>query len=131
IRESGSYLLDTNIVVAFLNGSLDLAPRRRDGALLFVNANVIGELLFGFEKSTRREKNLEALSQLMTYCVALPCTATTAPHYARVRHRLTLRGKPIPENDIWIAASAFEHDLELVTRDSHFEQVDDLRRAAW
>jgi tRNA(fMet)-specific endonuclease VapC len=128
---SGSYLLDTNIVVAVLNGSLDLAPRREAGALLFVNTNVVGELHFGFEKSTRRDKNLEALSRLLTYCNPLPCTADTAPHYARVRRRLELRGKPIPENDVWIAATAFEHSLVLVTRDAHFEFIDDLPRVVW
>jgi tRNA(fMet)-specific endonuclease VapC len=128
---SGSYLLDTNIVVAVLNGALDLAPRREAGALLYVYATVVGELLFGFEKSTRREKNLEALDRLLTYCVALPCTAATAPHYARVRRRLELGGKPIPQNDLWIAASAFEHELVLVTHDTHFESIDGLRQVAW
>jgi tRNA(fMet)-specific endonuclease VapC len=128
---SGKYLLDTNVAVAVLNGALDLAVRRGQGDDLYLSANVVGELFFGFEKSTRRERNLEALYRLLAYCPALPCTDATGPHYARVRHRLKLRGKPIPENDIWIAATAFEHDLVLVTRDSHFEFVDDLRRVEW
>jgi len=41
------------------------------------------------------------------------------------------KGNPVPENDIWIAALAMEHDLSLVTRDEHFKKIDDLKRTAW
>jgi len=44
---------------------------------------------------------------------------------------LRKKGRPIPENDIWIAAIAFQHDLTLVSRDEHFEEVEDLKLEKW
>jgi tRNA(fMet)-specific endonuclease VapC len=128
---SGKYLLDANSAIDVLNGKLDLDARQGDGDEIYLSANVVGELYFGAEKSGRPEANRAAIQSLSARFPVLPCTEDTAGHYARVRNRLRLRGKPIPENDLWIAATAFEHDLELVTRDGHFEQIEDLRRVAW
>jgi tRNA(fMet)-specific endonuclease VapC len=55
----------------------------------------------------------------------------TALEYGYVKTGLKKRGKPIPENDVWIAACAFQHDLILVTRDGHFEYVEGLRFESW
>jgi tRNA(fMet)-specific endonuclease VapC len=51
--------------------------------------------------------------------------------YARVRVALKRKGRPIPENDIWIAAQALQHDLVLVTSDAHFKEIDDLKVEQW
>ena len=55
----------------------------------------------------------------------------TARRYGQVQHALRLKGKPIPQNDAWIAAIALQFDLPLVTRDRHFEHVDGLKIVAW
>jgi tRNA(fMet)-specific endonuclease VapC len=55
----------------------------------------------------------------------------TAETYSRVRDELRRKGRPIPENDIWIAALARQHDQAVVSRDGHFDDVPDLRRVAW
>ncbi len=128
---SGRYLLDANVAIDALNGRLDLSTRQDEGDDIYLSVQAVGELYFGVEKSDRPEANFAAIQVLSARFPVLPCTEETARHYARLRSRLRLRGKPIPENDIWIAATAFEHDLELVTRDSHFEQVEHLRRTAW
>ena len=52
-----------------------------------------------------------------------------AEHYARLFVQLKRAGTPIPDNDLWIAAVAIEHDLALVTRDRHFDKLPQLRRA--
>jgi tRNA(fMet)-specific endonuclease VapC len=54
-----------------------------------------------------------------------------AREYGRLRQRLRTKGRPLPENDIWIAATAKHHELVLVTRDRHFGDVDDLLVEAW
>jgi tRNA(fMet)-specific endonuclease VapC len=54
-----------------------------------------------------------------------------AREYGRVKWRLKAKGQPIPENDLWIAAAALCHGLTLVTRDTHFEEVEGLRTAGW
>jgi tRNA(fMet)-specific endonuclease VapC len=61
----------------------------------------------------------------------LACDAETAQHYGRIRNVLLAKGRPIPENDIWIAASARQHGLTLVTRDGHFGSVEDLIVERW
>jgi len=61
----------------------------------------------------------------------LICDIETATHYARIKNDLRLKGKPIPENDIWIAALALQHGLILATRDAHFGEVDGLTVVRW
>jgi tRNA(fMet)-specific endonuclease VapC len=54
----------------------------------------------------------------------------TAEHYADICARPRRKGRPIPTNDMWIAASAREHGLVLFTRDAHFHGVDGLLTAS-
>jgi tRNA(fMet)-specific endonuclease VapC len=56
----------------------------------------------------------------------MPCDAATAREYGRIKEILRAKGKPIPENDIWIAAMAVQHGLTLATRDQHFGEVPNL-----
>ena len=58
----------------------------------------------------------------------LPCDFDTARLYGRIKAELRRKGKPIPENDIWIAAAAIQYGLTLVTRDRHFDFIDGLSR---
>ena len=57
--------------------------------------------------------------------------ATTAEFYARTAVTLEKKGRPIPENDIWIAAMALELDMPLAARDAHYQQVDGLVLLGW
>ena len=61
----------------------------------------------------------------------LPVDAGVARRYGEVRDGLRRIGRPIPENDIWIVATALGYGLVLVTRDSHFEHVEGLRVDKW
>ena len=51
--------------------------------------------------------------------------------YRRIKAELRVKGKMIPDNDIWIAATAFQYDLILATRDGHFQHINGLRIEAW
>ena len=51
--------------------------------------------------------------------------------HGSVRHAMKSKGRPIPKNDLWIAAVALEHHLTLVSRDAHFRDVDGLRLEVW
>jgi len=55
----------------------------------------------------------------------------TANHYALIKSALLKKGKPIPENDIWIAAVAVQYELTLITRDNHFKEVEGLTMESW
>lgn len=86
---------------------------------------------YGARKSSQTEKKLEQLEKLASQAVILPCDAETSYWYGIVKDSLRKTGRPIPENDIWIAAIALQHDLTLATRDNHFQTVENLKMEMW
>jgi tRNA(fMet)-specific endonuclease VapC len=127
----GRHLLDTNVAIAILEEELDLEQYRGSGVEVFLNTVVAGELFFGAEKSRRVEENVARIRALTLRCPVLPCDLETARYYGAVKQLLQRKGRPIPENDIWIAASARQHGLTLVTQDGHFESLEDLSIKGW
>lgn len=128
---TGRYLLDTNIVIALFADEAAVKARLATAAEVFVAATVLGELCFGARKSGRPAANLARVDQFAVAAAVLPCDAETARHYGEVKDRLRLKGRPIPENDIWIAAVALQHGLTLASRDAHFGDVDGLPVEPW
>jgi len=128
---SGRYLLDTNVAIRVLNQKVDLRSRQGGGMEVFLSLTVIGELLFGAEKSRDSEANRDRIYRLIEVCPLAPHDLETAARYGVVKALLQGKGRPIPENDIWIAACALRHGLTLVTGDGHFEYVDGLQFEAW
>jgi tRNA(fMet)-specific endonuclease VapC len=127
----GRYLLDTNIVIALLNGDAGVLFHLDGASEVFVPAVVIGELFFGAAKSSRATENLDRLDEFVTGRAIINCDLSVAREYGRVKWRLKVKGRPIPENDVWIAAAALHHGLTLVTRDTHFAEVEGLRTVDW
>ncbi len=127
--ERSGFLLDSNVIVAAFEeeaGVLDRL-RRTPTEQIFIPAVALGELYFGAMKSRRVGENLERLEDFAAASNVLPVDETAARFYGEVRNGLRRIGHPIPENDIWIAAIALRHGLALVTRDSHFGHVAELR----
>ena len=88
------------------------------------------EIKAGFYGGTQQHRNEILLRKLLaktTVGVLLP-SRETAEHYARLFVQLKRSGTPVPDNDLWIAALALEHDLLLITRDQHFERIPQLLR---
>ena len=85
----------------------------------------------GANLSQNPSKNLAQIQNFLAAVVVLSPGTTTAEHYGRIRAQLAQVGTPIPENDIWIAALALEHQLPLAARDAHFELVIGLRVLKW
>jgi len=75
--------------------------------------------------------NLERVTRFAEVIVVIPCDEGTADVYARVKQTLRSKGRPIPDNDLWIAATSIQHGLRLINRDAHFEQIDELERETW
>ena len=71
------------------------------------------------------------MSELAGRSAVLACDAETAQHYGQIKNRLRAKGRPLPENDIWIAALALQHGLILVSRDAHFNEIAGLSVVAW
>ena len=83
------------------------------------------------QKSQRVEHNLERIRTITSLCTVLGCDWGTAREYGRLKNEQRKKGRPIPENDFWIAATARQYGLILVTRDGHFDEIDGLSTEVW
>jgi len=123
-------LLDTNAYTALFRGDQAVAERVRRADHVLMSTVVVGELLFGFRNGSRYETNRRDLEEFIesAYVTLLPVTFITSDRFGRISSALRRKGRPIPTNDIWIAAHAMESGAELLSFDRHFEEVDGI---AW
>lgn len=126
----GKILLDTNVIIAFFAGEKTVTQHFAKAEVL-VSSTVLGELYYGAHKSAHTAANLSRINQFAAAVNVLGCDEVTAQHYGQVKDRLRMKGRPIPENDIWIAAVAQQYGLPLATRDEHFREVDGLGLEIW
>jgi tRNA(fMet)-specific endonuclease VapC len=124
-------ILDTNAVSALLAGDSALGDVLSADERHHLPVIVIGEYRFGLLGSKQSGPLRGLLETLIRESVVLPVDEKTAAVYAQVRDELRQKGKPIPENDLWIAALARQHRQPVVTRDSHLDEVSELRRVGW
>lgn len=124
--------LDTNAYAAFKRGEDAVVAVVRRSPALLVSTVVLGELLGGFAAGSREAANREELSRFLESprVKLVACTAATADLYALVYAALRRKGRPVPTNDLWIAASALEHGAALLSLDAHFAEIDGLRCGA-
>ena len=129
---SGRYLLDTNVIIALFAREPTVLDRLAAADAVFVPVVALGELYYGARKSGRVEQNLERIDAFAAAATLLDCNQATAQHYGEIKNDLRTKGRPIPENDIWIGALGMQHDLMVATRDSaHFSRISGLRFEAW
>jgi tRNA(fMet)-specific endonuclease VapC len=97
--------------------------------LVIVPASVLGELRDGFLKGSKASQNEETLRAFLSSgVVAVAYVGEETSHvYARFKNELRRKGKPIPINDIWIAAVSHESGGTLLTGDRHFGFLDGLK----
>lgn len=121
--------LDTNAYAAFKQGEQGVVAALRVADEVVLPVVVLGELLAGFAAGSREAKNRDELAQFLRAprVRVAPITEATADNYALIFAALRRKGKPMPSNDLWIAASALEHGAALLTLDKHFAIVDTLR----
>ena len=122
--------LDTNRLIDLLQGDAALAERLGACEEVWIPVVVLAEIKAGFYGGTQPHRNENLLRRVLaktTVDVLLP-SRQTAEHYARLFVQLKRAGTPIPDNDLWIAALALEHDLLLITRDQHFQNIPQLPR---
>jgi len=121
-------LLDTNAYVAFKRGDAEALAILRAANAIGLSAVVVGELLSGFALGNREADNRRELSEFLASprVMLLPVTEDTAGFYAHVYRQLRCKGKPIPTNDLWIAATALQHGFAVFSHDRHFAEIDGL-----
>lgn len=122
--------LDTNRLTDLFQGDTVLAERLERCEEVWLPLVVLAEIKAGFYGGTQGHRNEILLRTLLTQTtvgVLLP-SRETAEQYARLFVQLKRAGTPVPDNDLWIAALALQHDLLLITRDQHFERIPQLVR---
>jgi tRNA(fMet)-specific endonuclease VapC len=127
----GRFALDTNVAIAVLEGEDTVVERWSTVETALLPAPVLGELLFGAHKSARPAENEGRVLHLADAMVSAPCDQAVCAEYGRLKGALMRAGRPIPENDLWIAACSVALDATLVTKDAHFAVVPGLRREEW
>jgi tRNA(fMet)-specific endonuclease VapC len=124
-------ILDTNAVSALFAGDSLLGKILAGVERHHLPVIVIGEYRYGLMSSRYRDHLQGLLETLIRESFVLQVDEATAEMYSQVRDDLRQTGRPIPENDIWIAALARQYRQPVVSRDGHFDYVPDLRRVAW
>lgn len=114
--------------LALKRGHDGVADLVRESTELAFSMIVVGELLFGFRNGDRYQRNLKDLDEFLANdrVTLLGVSRTTADRFGRIAAALRKAGTPIPTNDIWIAAHAFESGAELITFDDHFGAIEGL-----
>ena len=118
-------LLDTSAYSALQRGHRELLATVQLAEEIYVSSVVLGELYAGFRHGTRTAENEEILKHFLTAPSVTVAVVgdETAHRYALILNDLRRTGALIPTNDIWIAATAMEHGLRLLTTDPHYERV--------
>ena len=119
-------LIDTNVIIRFFKGETELFSLFDDMEQLYVSSISVGELMYGAELSKKSDFNRENYFCFCQQMKILQPDLEVAKMYGKIKSNLKAKGRPIPENDIWIAATALVADLELVTADSDFENISEL-----
>ena len=121
-------ILDTNALSAWAEGIAEIADPLRSANRLVVPSIVLGEYYFGIRQSRYRTRYERWLNRFLRNTEIAIIDANTASEYAGIRLELKQSGSPIPQNDIWVAALARQHGLDVLSNDRHFDIVSGIER---
>ena len=121
-------LIDTNIYTYAFNGNTEVIRILQRAQKISICAITIGELLSGFKAGSKENINRAELEEFLDSprVQLIGIDEDTAEFYSEIQTALKKKGKPIPTNDIWIAATALQYGLKLYTNDQHFKYVPGL-----
>jgi tRNA(fMet)-specific endonuclease VapC len=118
-------MLDTSAYSAYLRGNAEVRQALREADEIYLNAVVLGELYAGFARGGREKKNRDILREFLSsprVQVAV-IDEETVERYTAIITYLWSKGTPLPTSDLWIAATAMQYGLKLITTDSHFRNI--------
>lgn len=121
-----SYFLDTNIIVEHLRGNSSVSSYLVENNSFVISAIVLGELEFGIQNAKQYEKHTKQLKDFMDGVQVIHLDEKTAVFYGKIKTDLRKVGKPIPDNDIWMAALTMQYNAILLTNDAHFKNIEAL-----
>ncbi len=124
-------ILDTNALSAWADGDEAVKPALLSATKVVVPAVALGEFDFGIRQSRHHKRYADWLLHSLRHAEIAAVDEVTAKHYGEIRLALKKAGTPIPVNDTWIAALAVQLELPVLSRDTHFDAVKQIRRIAW
>jgi len=124
-------ILDTNALSAVADGEVSAVAHIAKAERVAVPVVVLGEYRFGIAQSRHRATYESWLQEWIAVVIVLNIDEETTHSYSAIGLELKKKGKPIPANDLWIAALCRQHSLPLLSRDLHFDVIPGLRRVAW
>ena len=122
--------LDGNRYTDYCRGLSEVVEVIKSADLVAIPFIVIAELRAGFRggsKSAENEQQLTKFLQGDRILILFPDDASTH-FYANIYNELRRIGRPVPTNDLWIAALVMQHDLVLFSRDRHFDRIPHIAR---
>ena len=125
------FVFDTSAVIELFKGNPVVASKLETITNIKIPTIVLGELYFGVYRSSNPQKHIDQVKQFIENCEVLRVGSDTAEVYAIIKTKLKIKGKPIPENDIWILAIAIQFDLPIVAFDKHFLEIEGLKLEEW
>jgi tRNA(fMet)-specific endonuclease VapC len=131
LKGNGRLAVDTNAVIAYREGISEVCTLVNEMDIIFLPVTVLGELLYGAFNSAKPQNNEQAVRKFLAHSVIIPIDDAIATRYAVVRLNLKKAGCPIPENDIWVAATCLELNVPLISSDSHFNNIKGLEGINW
>lgn len=123
---SHSYLLDSSVLILLLRQDPKIVQYVTDATATYMSTIALGELFYGAEHSSQVIKGLTEVRQLANRIATLMVDYAAASIYGRLKHEQRMKGLMIPDNDLWIAATAMQYSLTLARRDLHFNRVTGL-----
>jgi len=124
-------IVDTNALSAAADNNPAVIALLTGAGQMAIPVIVLGEYRYGIAQSRHYVTYENWLSELLRDCAVLDITEPTTQHYAEITLDLRHKGKPIPTNDLWIAALCRQHSLPLLSLDRHFDHVTGLKRIGW
>jgi len=128
---STSYLLDLSVLVLSLKQDKATHQHLADAAALYVSTVALGELYYGAEHSVHVKRSLAEVDKLAQSVTVLNADSATARIYGYLKHEQRFKGLMLPDNDLWIAATAIQYGLTLAVRDHHFTWINRLILEQW
>jgi tRNA(fMet)-specific endonuclease VapC len=124
-------ILDTNALSAVADGEASAMQLVAGADRVAIPVIVLGEYRMGIAQSRHRASYESWLREWIAAVTVLDIDDRTTLSYSAIGLELKKKGKPIPTNDLWVAALCRQHSMPLLSRDRHFDLVPELRRLSW